>query len=1123
MSERPPESEPEDPDATATADISAAPALDTDAAAIANAHEMPERYRTLGEHARGGIGRILMVQDTLMSRSVALKELLDPHFAQAATAAPGSASSEGPARTARFLREARITGQLEHPSIVPVYELGTRQDGRPYYTMKFVRGRTLARVLKETITLEERLRLLPHFLGLCQAIAYAHSRGVIHRDIKPANVMVGEFGETVVIDWGLAKTAGKPDLTEARDGGPPEEISADHALTREGVYVGTPQYMAPEQAQGDWANVAEPSDVYALGAVLYEILTGRRPFTGESAERIINKVLTQDPVPVRELVPGVPPELSAICARAMQRAPEARYGSAKELVDDVQRFMSGALVEAHEYQFSEHLLRFVRRHKAAVATASVFLLTLIVTGVWSYLRIAEAQRSEYRQRVAAQNANRSLIWENYTSALALAQGHIEDGAYLQARKVLEACPEEHRSWEWGRLRRQAGPEILAIPHMPSAPESLPGRILLQFSRRDGTLWAVSAAMGVRALDFETGRWRSVRGTGGDWPDCTRFCSERNEFSLSLDSGSVAILDVPSREAMETFRVHTGTIESFAFSADGRWAAGYAVDYQTSERRILIWERGSSGQPRPHEMPPIPKVDLERASPDTARTGLPRNRVLGILPGGKLVFADGVLGMLDVQTGARHKLCACDAGLAALAASAQRAVAGSRAGVFEVWDLVTARKVSELAHSKSTEDPVPAISPDGKVAAVTSGAVVRLWRAETGQPMGVLRSHSRPVLGIAFGHGSRCVASTDDREVKVWPVYEERDSERRPFIDSGGLALNAGPVELCWSSSTNGTLLVTASREGGVSAWEVPLFRHRWFRAAEAGPPTCLALAPDGDLLAIADSQGSVSMWDAQRGEPLPSLAEPMNGFKAAALCFSPDGSMLGAAGSAHANADGGEVRFAGMGEEPAVHRVSLNALRVHSLSFGTHGDHAFAAASGQETGTGYAVVVDVRTFEKPPLRIELPHLPAAVVPVPQTSHILVLGQGGGLALWEPASSQEIWNLPDMQAAAVLPHPDGERFVSIDTDHVVTVRAMRDGRELITLGRGRQPAGFFPDGRRFFCLDESVRKPDAVRPAIIYKAGDWTIADEGLRRQDALSNVRRLLGAEAHELGAFAAR
>jgi eukaryotic-like serine/threonine-protein kinase len=246
----------------------------------------PGRYVLMREAGRGGLGRILEAYDNDLDRTIAIKELLEL-----------SHRSE-----ARLVREAKITARLEHPGIVPVHDAGRWPSGEPFYSMKLVSGRSLRNLIDERHCFEQRLRLLPNVIAVGDAIAYTHSERIIHRDLKPSNVIVGDFGQTIVIDWGLAKDLAS-DSNDVADGGP-HRTAAECPLTVAGDVVGTPAYMSPEQARGD--KVDERTDVYATGAMLYHVLTGQAPFTGRSATNVVARVISAPPKAMTDLEPRIP-------------------------------------------------------------------------------------------------------------------------------------------------------------------------------------------------------------------------------------------------------------------------------------------------------------------------------------------------------------------------------------------------------------------------------------------------------------------------------------------------------------------------------------------------------------------------------------------------------------------------------------------------------------------------------------------------------------------------------------------------------------------------------------------------------------------------------------------------
>jgi PAS domain S-box-containing protein len=288
------------------------------------------------------MGRVWLARDTVFGRDVALKEIRPERAAE-------------PASQMRFIREAQITGLLEHPGVVPVYDMDRRtSEGTAFYTMRFVGGRTLTRAVEdyhrrresgEDVSLDLSA-LLHAFVVVCNTLGYAHARGVIHRDLKGGNVVLGDFGEVVVLDWGLAKLLGSG--AEQSTTGVNSDEAAGPELTLLGEVLGTPAYMAPEQVEGLSERIDVRTDIYGLGAILYHILTGRPPFTGAGTAEILRRVREDEPTPPRQLCPDIAAGLDAICLRALAKKPEHRYAAAKELADAVQLWQEAERRKAEE-------------------------------------------------------------------------------------------------------------------------------------------------------------------------------------------------------------------------------------------------------------------------------------------------------------------------------------------------------------------------------------------------------------------------------------------------------------------------------------------------------------------------------------------------------------------------------------------------------------------------------------------------------------------------------------------------------------------------------------------------------------------------------------------------------
>ncbi|MBN2489802.1 MAG: protein kinase [Planctomycetes bacterium] len=385
--------------------LAAREAEDAAAAEARQGGPLAERYHLIAEHARGGFGAVWRARDENLRREVALKQLSPP-------------LAERPEFRRRFVGEARITARLEHPGIVPIYDLADAEAGAAYYAMKLVRGETLAAAIARFHALapdaperpvEER-RLLAAFLLVSQTMEYSHARGVVHRDLKPQNIVLGDYGETIVLDWGLAKAPADAEAPAGDAGAAGPDPPPSPVLTRPGTVQGTPAYMAPEQAAGEIDRVDERSDIYALGAILYQILTGRLPFDGPTAEEVLARVRAGRPPRPRAVRPEASPALEAICLKAMACEREQRYAAVSALARDLQRFLADEPVSVYREPWTRRAGRWMRRHRALVtgvaAATLVGLVGLAVVAVVLAVARDRLQASNESERAARAEAER---------------------------------------------------------------------------------------------------------------------------------------------------------------------------------------------------------------------------------------------------------------------------------------------------------------------------------------------------------------------------------------------------------------------------------------------------------------------------------------------------------------------------------------------------------------------------------------------------------------------------------------------------------------------------------------------------------------------------------------------
>ncbi len=581
-----------------------------------------DRYQVATMYRSGGLGRVWIARDTALGRDVALKDLRPERGAD-------------PRLRARFVEEARITGQLEHPFIVPLYDLIDGPDG-PCYTMRFVAGRTLAEAAREYLdrrtagraTRLDLAELLDAFVAVCRAVAYAHSRGVLHRDLKGQNVVLGQYGEVFVLDWGLAKPtaggrAGAAGISGSTSAGGPAVVTPSPVGSRDetvaGAILGTPAFLAPEQARGDSASMA--SDIYGLGAMLYVILTGGPPYDGPTMQDVIEKVAAGAPPRPRMVNPACPAALEAICLKAMARDAEARYSLAEAVAADVRRWLADEPVAAYREAWLARAARWARRHRAAVAGGLAVLLTAVValavstTLIWHEERRTAEQRDRAEQRLSlARGLSDSLLdlSEKHLAPVAAAEDSRRaavDEALAAARQTLGEQPDDPATQEWAaRLFRYSAnihrlindtagaaasyAEALRLYDALSArsPNSAAVRNLLAETLRDqaqlasklGDLAAAATSLR-RAIDLANG----LRAAAPDNANYRRTLAS-SLFDLAevqAERGQSAAAEATATQAADLFRDLLNAPKSQAYRYD-RTILAAALSQQAAARRKL---------------------------------------------------------------------------------------------------------------------------------------------------------------------------------------------------------------------------------------------------------------------------------------------------------------------------------------------------------------------------------------------------------------------------------------------------------------------------------------------------------------------------------------------------------
>ncbi|HEY4263037.1 MAG TPA: protein kinase [Schlesneria sp.] len=974
-------------------------------------------YEIEGVIGRGGMGVVYKATHLKLNRLVALKMLLSGPYAS-------------PQEVARFVRESRAVAELQHPHIVQVYDVGDLET-RPYFTMEFLEGGSLAQKLAGVP--QSSRRSAEVIATIADAVHSAHSKGIIHRDLKPANILLTAEGIPKIADFGLAR-----------------HLVDDAKLTMTDARVGTPSYMAPEQALGKLGTIGPSVDIYALGTILYEMLTGRPPFRADTAIETQRQVVTVDPVPPSRLNANVPRDLETICLKCLQKDPMRRYSSAQELVEDLGRYLNGQPVHARPVSLGERIWRWRNRNKHLAAALSVVISLLILIVAGSIWDAAHYRRLEGAHRILAK---KMTDLANEEADLVVAKEAERGKAVVAGKRAIDL----HRKSE---AQREELRKTLYLTEMNLAGQAaaLPSGL--------GRVSELLADWGHEQPDQRGWEWYFLNGlshrdkktwlTYGQGVHQLAWSPSGTRLASAEDPRTVCIWDAGDERSPLRLDGHTREVFSVCWSPDGLRLASASWD-----GTVRVWDATTGTQIRclKHHTAEVYAVSWSPDGHSIASSG-----------------GDQTVCICDADDGTiRHVLRGHTGTVAGLSwnPNSRRLVSASHDSTIRIWDAVAGTELQKVTGHYNGVNQVLWSFDGSRLASASSDLTVRIWDPENGRQLLIFQAHSQAVTSVAWSpDGSRLATASDDQTVKVWMADTGREvlslrGHTAPLMtvawNPKGDRLASGGYERSiklWDSSAASEipalegheypiralawcprgeqLCASADGRGMIRIWDLPRLREIEILQTDSGLVNSVTWHPAGTRLAAAGESGVIRVWTIGLGQEPQVLDGHLGGTDSVA--WSPDGLRLASGGSDKI------IRIWDVASGKVARAIEKHEGRIYSVAWSDDGKR-LASASGD----GTVRIWDASTGVE--LHCYRGHSEQVLTVAWKFDGSMLASSGYDrtIHLWDAATGQKIKTLRGHTShiAQVIWNGDGTRVASAGKEGIVKVWDTSTGREAMS--------------------------------------------------------------------------